>query len=55
MKQYTCFVISPIGAEGTEVYEEYKDLLELIIIPALEIYNIQVKRGDHLTKRSILR
>ena len=47
MKQYTCFVISPIGAEGTEVYEEYKDLLELIIIPALEIYNIQVKRGDH--------
>ncbi|MCQ2539430.1 MAG: hypothetical protein MJ114_03165 [Acetatifactor sp.] len=47
MREYTCFVISPIGQEGTELYEEYKDLLELIIVPALEIYNIKVRRGDH--------
>lgn len=47
MKKYTCFVISPIGKEGTEHYEEYKDLFDLIIVPALEIYDIDVKRGDH--------
>lgn len=46
-KKYKCFVISPIGNEGTEIYEEYKDLYELIIRPALEIYPIDVKRGDH--------
>lgn len=47
MKKHTCFVISPIGNEGTEIYEEYKDLLELIIIPALEVFDMQVSRGDH--------
>ncbi len=52
-QQYTCFVISPIGQEGTEIYEEYQDLLELIIKPALEIYNIKVERGDHSTSSKI--
>lgn len=47
MAKYQCFVISPIGNEGTEVYLEYKDLYELIICPALEIYDIEVKRGNH--------
>ncbi len=47
MKKYTCFVISPIGEEGSEVYQEYKDLLDLIIEPALEVFDIDVSRGDH--------
>ncbi len=47
MPKYTCFVISPIGEEGTEVHEEYQDLFDLIIKPALEIYDMDVRRGDH--------
>lgn len=47
MKKHTCFVISPIGDEGSEIYQEYKDLFELIIVPALEIFDFDVKRGDH--------
>ena len=30
MNKYTCFVISPIGKEGTDIYQDYKDLLDLI-------------------------
>ena len=47
MNKYTCFVISPIGKEGTDIYQDYKDLLDLIIIPALEVYDMNVMRGDH--------
>lgn len=47
MNKYTCFVISPIGKEGTDVYQDYKDLLDLIITPALEVYDMKVMRGDH--------
>lgn len=47
MKKHSCFVISPIGDEGSEIYQEYKDLFELIIVPALEIFDFDVKRGDH--------
>lgn len=53
MSQYTCFVISPIGKEGTELYQRYKDLLELIIIPALERYDgLEVIRGDHCIREA---
>lgn len=45
--KHTCFVISPIGDEGTELYQEYKDLFELIIVPALEVFDFEVRRGDH--------
>lgn len=47
MSKYNCFVISPIGKEGTDIYQDYKDLLDLIIIPALEVYDMKVMRGDH--------
>lgn len=47
MYKYTCFVISPIGKEGTDFYQDYKDLLDLIVSPALEIFDMEVKRGDH--------
>ncbi len=47
MKKYSCFVISPIGEEGTEIFQEYTDLFELIITPAMEVFDIDVARGDH--------
>ncbi len=47
MKKYSCFVISPIGEEGTEIFQEYADLYDLIIVPALEVFDIEVARGDH--------
>jgi tetratricopeptide (TPR) repeat protein len=48
-KSKTCFVISPIGKEGTDIRKNSDDLLELIIMPALEIYNFDVIRGDKLS------
>lgn len=45
--KYTCFVISPIGEAGTEVRGNADNLLDLIIRPALEIYDFIVTRADH--------
>lgn len=44
---HSCFVISPIGATGTPIRQDMDDLLDLIIRPALERYDFDVKRGDH--------
>ena len=43
----TCFIISPIGETGSEIRENADDLRDLIIRPALEIYQFEVIRGDH--------
>lgn len=43
----TCFVISPIGAVGSETRQNADDLLDLIIKPALEVFDFVVTRGDH--------
>lgn len=53
-KKQTCFVISPIGQEGTEIFEQYKDLFDLLIVPALEIFNIDVCRGDHMVNDALI-
>ena len=43
----TCFVISPIGQDGSDIRKNADYLFELIIEPALEIYNdYKVIRGD---------
>jgi tetratricopeptide (TPR) repeat protein len=42
----TCFVISPIGQEGSDVRKNADDLFELIIEPALDKYEFKVVRGD---------
>lgn len=42
----TCFVISPIGMEGSEIRKNADDLFDLIIEPALEKYDFRVIRGD---------
>ena len=46
-KKYSCFVVCAIGEPGSEIREDADDLLELIIKPALEIYDFDVLRGDH--------
>lgn len=47
IKKPLCFVISPIGEAGTQVRQDADDLLELIIRPALDIFNFDIVRGDH--------
>jgi len=42
-----CFVISPIGKEGSDIREHTDDVLEFIIRPAMEELNIYVYRADH--------
>ena len=43
----SCFVVAPIGESGSEIRKDSDDLLDLIIKPALEVFNIDVIRGDH--------
>jgi len=43
-----CFVISPIGPEGSPVREHADDVFEFIIRPALEACQIEAFRSDHL-------
>ncbi|NPV66141.1 MAG: tetratricopeptide repeat protein [Anaerolineae bacterium] len=43
-----CFVISPIGDEGSPVREEADTLLDLVITPALEPVGFEVIRVDRL-------
>ncbi len=54
MKKYSCFVISPIGEEGTEIYQEYTDLFDLIIVPAMEVFDMEVARGDHFVSDELI-
>ena len=44
----TCFVISPIGPDGSEQRKNADDLFDLIIQPALEVFDFKVIRGDKL-------
>lgn len=46
-RKHTCFVIGPIGKPGSQTRQDADDLLEMIINPALEIYDFKVTRGDH--------
>lgn len=48
----TCFVISPIGKEGTETYEKFKEVLDYIIKPAFKNsgYKIDVIRADDIKR-----
>lgn len=45
-----CFVISPIGAEGSEIREHADDVFEYIIKPATRAFGIKPVRSDHMSK-----
>jgi len=47
-KKKRCFVISPIGLEGSETREHADDVFEYIIKPALIECNIEPIRSDHV-------
>lgn len=51
-KNKTCFVISPIGEEGSEVYKKFKDVLENLIKPAVEKTGLKIRviRADDINK-----
>ncbi len=42
-----CFVISPIGASGSDIREHADDVFEFITKPAMDELGIHVYRGDH--------
>ena len=42
-----CFVISPIGAIGSDIREHADDVFEFIIKPAMDELDIHVYRSDH--------
>lgn len=50
MTHKNCFVISPIGEEGSETRKHADDVFEYIIEPAMQECNINVFRSDHLDK-----
>jgi hypothetical protein len=43
-----CFVISPIGAEGSPVREHADEVFDFVIKPALDACGIEAFRSDHL-------
>lgn len=45
-----CFVVCPIGAEGSDVREHSDKVLKFIIRPALEELGYDVERGDESTQ-----
>lgn len=44
----TCFVISRIGDEGSDIRKHADDVFGLLIQPALEKYGIEPIRADHI-------
>lgn len=45
-----CFVISPIGAPGSDVRAHADDVFEYIVKPAVEAKGYVVGRGDHMAR-----
>jgi hypothetical protein len=48
--QKRCFVISPIGAPGSDVRAHADDVFEYIIKPVMEKKGYAVERGDHMAR-----
>ncbi len=46
----TCFVISPIGSDGTDIHRKFKEVLDYIVRPAVEEsgYDLRVIRADDI-------
>jgi len=49
-KPRRCFVISPIGQEGSQVRFHADDVLKYIIMPALRRHNVVAERSDQIAK-----
>lgn len=44
-----CFVLSPIGPDGSEIREHADEVFKHIIQPAMELCELEAKRSDHLS------
>lgn len=49
-----CFVISPIGAENSEVREHANDVFDFIIKPAMKKVGVKAVRSDHLHEPGLI-
>ena len=54
MAKKTCFVISPIGDEGSDVRKHADDFLELLVEPALTKFGFTVIRADKIARASTI-
>jgi len=50
----TCFLICPIGDDGSPVRRRADDLLELVVQPALEVFQFDVVRADRIPRASVI-
>lgn len=53
-KKPTCFVISPIGPDGSEVRASANNFLELLVEPALQRFDFEVTRADRIPHPSAI-
>lgn len=49
-----CFVISPIGKEGSDIRLHADDFFDLVVQPALEPFGFEVIRADKINKPSVI-
>lgn len=51
-EEKVCFVISPIGKEGTDIHEKFKDMLDYVVRPAVSNsgYKLRVLRADDIER-----
>lgn len=54
MSEHTCFIISPIGDEGSEVREQADKVLKFIIEPVLREKGYNAVRADSIDKTGII-
>lgn len=45
-KKYSCYVIAPVGESDPQLLQEHQNVLDYIIIPALERYDLEVISED---------
>lgn len=50
----TCFLICPIGDEGSDIRKSADDLMDLIVVPALEKFDFDVVRADKIPRPSLI-
>jgi hypothetical protein len=50
--KHVCFVISPIGRDGSEIHNRFKDVLEFVIRPAIASagYDMSLIRADDMNR-----
>src|SRR5262245_39747555 len=53
-RKRSCFLISPIGDEGSDIRKNANDLFELIVVPALQLFDFEVIRADKIPRPSVI-